>query len=100
MLKVLMTLMMMLLAIHSTTKADSTIESDISADYQDYLKPLFIHFHKNPELSLVEFKTAARMAKELRAAGFTVTEKVGATGVVALMDQCGQPAAEVVEGWG
>lgn len=84
--KMLMSLLLMWLAIHSTVHADSTIESDISADYQDYLKPLFIHFHKNPELSLVEFKTAARMAKELRAAGFTVTEKVGGTGVVALME--------------
>ncbi|MEM0925696.1 MAG: amidohydrolase, partial [Planctomycetota bacterium] len=37
------------------------------------------------ELSLVEYKTAARMARELRAVGFDVTEGVGGTGVVAIL---------------
>jgi len=40
---------------------------------------------KNPELSLQEHKTAARLAKELRAEGFEVTEGVGGTGIVAMM---------------
>lgn len=57
----------------------------ITADYANYLAPLFDHFHRNPELSLVEHKTAARLAKELRAAGFNVTESVGGTGIVAMM---------------
>lgn len=61
------------------------LEDDIKSDYDSYLADLFDHFHRNPELSLVEFKTAARMAQELRAAGFEVTEKVGGTGVVAIM---------------
>ncbi len=58
----------------------------ISADYDSHLGVLFEHFHRNPELSLVEHKTAARMAKELRAAGFKVTSGVGGTGVVAVLD--------------
>jgi hippurate hydrolase len=58
---------------------------DVKADYDSHLASLFDHFHRNPELSLVEHKTAARMAKELRAAGFTVTENVGGTGVVAIL---------------
>ncbi len=33
----------------------------------------------------MEFKTAARLAEELRTAGFDVTEGVGGTGVVAIM---------------
>jgi amidohydrolase len=57
----------------------------IDADYSDYLAGLFDHFHRNPELSLVENKTAARMAVELRSAGFDVTEGVGGTGIVAMM---------------
>jgi hippurate hydrolase len=57
----------------------------IEQDYDEYLAALFDHFHRNPELSLVEFQTAARMARELRAVGFDVTEGVGGTGVVALM---------------
>ncbi len=58
----------------------------IEKDYDDYLWPLFDHFHRNPELSLIENDTAARMAQELRAAGFDVTENVGGTGVVAMME--------------
>ena len=62
-----------------------SISNAIKTDYDKYLRDLFIHFHKNPELSLQEYKTAARMASELKAAGFQVTEKVGGTGVVAMM---------------
>jgi hippurate hydrolase len=58
----------------------------IKTDYDDYLWPLFDHFHRNPELSTIEHNTAARMAKELRRAGFEVTEGVGGTGVVAMLE--------------
>jgi len=57
----------------------------VKKDYDDYLWPLFDHFHRNPELSTIENDTAVRMAQELRSAGFEVTEGVGGTGVVALM---------------
>jgi hippurate hydrolase len=67
-----------------TAKAD--LNDDIRKDYDGHLGGLFDYFHRNPELSLVEHKTAARMARELRAAGFDVTENVGGTGVVAIMD--------------
>ncbi len=63
----------------------STISDKINQDYQQHLGPLWDHFHQNPELSLMEHKTAKRMAKELRAVGFDVTENVGGTGIVALM---------------
>jgi amidohydrolase len=49
------------------------------------LRTLYEHLHANPELSLQEVATAARMAKELKALGFTVTEKVGGTGVVGVL---------------
>jgi len=62
------------------------ITDDIALDYNDYLSDLFVHFHENPELSFQEFATAARMAEELRAAGFTVTEGIGQTGVVAILE--------------
>ena len=58
----------------------------VKQDYHDYLADLWDHFHRNPELSTVEFRTAERMAKELRAAGFDVTEQVGGTGVVAMLE--------------
>jgi hippurate hydrolase len=57
----------------------------IEQDYKKHLGPLWKHFHQNPELSLMEFKTAKRLASELRAVGFDVTEGVGGTGVVAIM---------------
>lgn len=77
-------------ALLTVAAAGQASASDLSAavkqDYDDYLWPLFDHFHRNPELSLVEFETAKRMAEELRAAGFEVTENVGGTGVVAMLE--------------
>ena len=66
-------------------KSSSDLHNFIKSDYDKKLGELFLHFHRNPELSLQEYRTAARMAKELRAEGFTITEKVGGTGVVAIM---------------
>jgi hippurate hydrolase len=63
----------------------SELSEAVQQDYDDYLWPLFDHFHRNPELSTIENETAARMAEELRSAGFEVTENVGGTGIVALL---------------
>ncbi len=49
------------------------------------LERLYIDLHQNPELSLREEKTAAKMAAQLRAAGFEVTERVGGLGVVGVL---------------
>ena len=46
---------------------------------------LYRDLHANPELSMQETRSAARMADEARRAGFTVTTGVGGTGVVAVM---------------
>ena len=64
----------------------SELSDSIKLDYDSYLAELWDHFHRNPELSLVEFETAQRMASELRRAGFTVTEGVGGTGLVAMLE--------------
>ena len=63
----------------------SELSDAVKSDYDDYLWPLFDHFHRNPELSTIEHETADRMGDELRDAGFEVTEAVGGTGVVAIM---------------
>ncbi|MES2019562.1 MAG: amidohydrolase [Pseudomonadota bacterium] len=65
--------------------ADPALTAAIARDYDAKLAPLFEHLHRNPELSFMEVKTAARMAKELREAGFEVTEGVGKTGIVAIL---------------
>jgi amidohydrolase len=46
---------------------------------------LYVDLHQHPELSAQETHTAARIATELRALGYTVTEHVGGTGVVAIL---------------
>jgi amidohydrolase len=67
-------------------RADDALKAAIKADYDKSLAAMWDHVHRNPELSFREFKTAARMAQELRAvSGMSVTEKVGGTGVVGVM---------------
>jgi len=73
----------MLLAVAPTHASE--LSDAIAEDYQTYLAPLWSHFHRNPELSLMEHKTAKRLSQEMRAVGFEVTEGVGGTGIVAMM---------------
>jgi amidohydrolase len=49
------------------------------------LMEIYRDLHANPELSFQEFRTSAKLAAEAIRLGFTVTEKVGQTGVVAVM---------------
>ena len=49
------------------------------------LMALYRDLHANPELSMQEERTPAKLAAEMKKLGFTVTEKVGETGVVAVM---------------
>lgn len=64
---------------------DRAVAQSVNADYDAHLADLFVHFHRNPELSFLEHATAARMAEELRKAGIEVTENVGGTGVVGML---------------
>lgn len=66
-----------------TTSADA-LKSAVEKDYS-YLYALFKHFHANPELSMQESETSDRLAKELEAAGFTVTRNIAKTGLVGIM---------------
>jgi hippurate hydrolase len=58
---------------------------DLSAAEAADLVALYQHLHRNPELSLQEEKSAARMADELGKLGFAVTPKVGGHGVVGVL---------------
>jgi hippurate hydrolase len=49
------------------------------------LMEIYRDLHANPELSFQEFRTSSKLAAEAKRLGFTVTEKVGQTGVVAVM---------------
>ena len=61
----------------------AAIEASVEADYPR-LDALYKDIHAHPELAFEEVKTAAKLAAEMRALGFEVTEKVGKTGLVAL----------------
>jgi hippurate hydrolase len=56
--------------------------ADLNDKEFDFLKSLYLHLHQNPELSFKEEQTAARIAEELQALGFSVTRNFGGTGVV------------------
>ncbi|MFI5335554.1 MAG: amidohydrolase [Opitutales bacterium] len=60
------------------------VSAKVDAEYPS-LNALYQDLHTHPELSFMEEHTSALMAKELRASGFTVTEKVGGYGVVAVL---------------
>ena len=48
-------------------------------------REMYVDLHQNPELSAHETQTASKLATRLRELGYEVTEKVGGTGVVAIM---------------
>ncbi len=60
------------------------IKKRLDQDYKQ-LDALYKQWHAHPELAFGEKQTAARLAGELRQAGFDVTEKVGVTGVVGVL---------------
>jgi hippurate hydrolase len=64
--------------------ADQAIDARIDGDMPGLIA-LYQDLHANPELSFQEVKTAAKLAARMKALGFTVTEKVGQTGVVAVL---------------
>ena len=65
--------------------AADSLRDSIASDYDDNLETLFLHFHQNPELSHFEIETSKRLAAEISALGYEVTEGVGGTGIVAVM---------------
>lgn len=61
------------------------LRESVAKDYDENLEQMFLHFHRNPELSNLESETAKRLATEIRALGYEVTEGVGGTGIVAVL---------------
>jgi len=79
----------------SLTFAADGLRDSIAADYDARLSPLFIHFHQNPELPNFEFETSRRLAAEIRALGYEVTEGVGGTGIVAVLENGDGPTVMI-----
>jgi amidohydrolase len=75
-----------MLASATPVLAEPDYAAAVRADYTKDLGTIWDDFHRNPELSFKETRTAAKMAAYLRAVpGMVVTEKVGGTGVVGVM---------------
>src|SRR5579871_1774215 len=64
-------------------KLKQSIEASFESSYPK-LDALYKDIHAHPEIAFQEEKTAAKLAAEMRALGFEVTEHVGKTGVVAI----------------
>ena len=62
----------------------ATLNEAIRADLPQ-LMTLYRDLHANPELSMQEVRTPAKLAPEMRKLGFAVTEHVGKTGVVSVL---------------
>jgi hippurate hydrolase len=62
--------------------AKAVIDASLARSYPD-LEALYRDLHSHPELAFQESRTAALLAARMRKLGFTVTEHVGKTGVVA-----------------
>ena len=83
------------LGLSCSALGQADLKAAIATDYDANLKPLFEYFHANPELSHREFKTAARIAEEMRTLGYQVTEAVGGTGVVSVLENGAGPTVMI-----
>lgn len=68
----------------------SALAEAIAADMPQLLD-LYRDLHANPELSMQEVRTPAKLAAAMRPLGFDVTEHVGQTGVVAVLENGAGP---------
>lgn len=79
-----LTLAAALLALVSAPVAADPIHDSVSRELPSLME-IYRDLHQNPELSFQEVRSARILAETARAAGFEVTEKVGGTGVVAVL---------------
>jgi hippurate hydrolase len=68
----------------SPLAAREQVQSRLQQEYPSLFE-LYKYLHAHPELSLHEVQSAARVAEELRKAGYEVTAGVGKHGVVAVL---------------
>ena len=72
----------------------AAIDRSLDAQYS-HLKAVYEDIHLHPELGFQEQRTAAKLAGEMKALGFEVTEGVGKTGIVALYKNGSGPTVMV-----
>ncbi len=88
-----------LLAFACTANAQTAALNNAVAAQADSAYPaletLYQDIHSHPEIAFDERRTAAKLAAEMRALGFIVTEGVGKTGVVAIYENGAGPTVMV-----
>ena len=60
-----------------------------------WLDAIYKDLHAHPEIAFQEVRTAGKLAAEMKKLGFTVTEKVGKTGIVAVLKNGAGPTVLV-----
>jgi len=70
---------------HADEAGAAAVEARIQSEMPGLLE-LYRDLHAHPELSFQEVRTASTLAGRARRLGFTVTERVGQTGVVAVLE--------------
>lgn len=74
------------------------LKNDVSARVDamyPWLDTIYKDLHAHPEIAFQEVRTAGKLAAEMRKLGFTVTEKVGKTGIVAVLKNGAGPTVLV-----
>ena len=90
------TLLLLAPAAHAAdiTSERTAIDHGLDAQYP-HLEAVYKDIHEHPELGFQEQRTAAKLAAEMKALGFEVTEGVGKTGIVAIYKNGAGPTVMV-----
>lgn len=83
--------LLFLAALVASAWAQAPASKEVEAVYPE-AHALYLDIHQNPELSAHETQTAAKLAGRLRGLGYEVTERVGGTGIVAILKNGAGPA--------
>ena len=81
-------------SLRAANDLNARVAAKADAEYASLFE-IYKDLHLHPELSFTEVRTAALLAKELRAAGYDVTEHVGSIGVVAVLHNGAGPTVLV-----
>jgi amidohydrolase len=86
-MKVILSLLFIMVSITNILCQKNQINEKILKNADDLTDPyrnIYISLHQNPELSLMEVKTSATMAENLRKLGFETTTGIGGNGVTGI----------------
>src|SRR5271170_8049996 len=90
-------LLLFLFALVASGYAQAVTNSNSASDSKEVnavypaAHDLYLDLHQNPELSSHETQTASKLAARLRNLGYVVTEHIGGTGLVAVMNNGAGP---------